>query len=96
MHRNILSQRPSLKLKFKINKSTITSFQVLKMSIAELNEFSKKEQLQLVSTLSKTYLRNKKSLFRFFVESYVYILNMKFMEYLRFLKEMYYKQSSNK
>jgi hypothetical protein len=60
------------------------------------NEFSKKEQLQLVSTLSKTYLRNKKSLFRFFVVSYVYILNMKFMEYLRFLKEMYYKQSSNK
>jgi len=43
MHRNILSQRPSLKLKFKINKSTITSFQVLQMSIAELHEFSKKE-----------------------------------------------------
>ena len=59
MHRNILSQRPSLKLKLKINKSTITSFQVLQMSIAELHEFSKKEiEKNPIITMPSNYRKN--------------------------------------
>ena len=62
MLKNIISQRPNLKLQFKINKNLIQSFKVLQMSLQEMQEFANKEiEINPVLSMSSIKKNNNSS-----------------------------------
>ena len=69
MLKNIISQRPNLKLQFKINKNLIQSFKVLQMSLQEMQEFANKEiEINPVLSMSSIKKNNNSQLIEKYAE----------------------------